>query len=72
MDRVVIEKQAMLLEPTERALLAVHLLQSLEDSAVLENWIEESEQRSEAYKAGVIEGEDSDEVFADIRATIRG
>lgn len=52
MDRVEIEKQAMLLEPTERALLADHLLQSLEDSAVLENWIEESEQRSEAYKAG--------------------
>jgi hypothetical protein len=72
MDRIVLEKQAMLLEPAERALLADHLLQSLEDSTVLETWVEESERRSEAYQKGVIDAEDSDEVLANIRASIKG
>lgn len=68
MDLALIEKQALQLSPTDRALLADHLLQSLEDPSVLQAWAEESADRVAAYDRGEIQARDADEVIAEIRA----
>jgi len=70
MDLAVIEKQALELPPAERALLAEHLLQSLEDPSVLSAWAVESADRLAAYDCGEIEGRDAEEAVADIRASL--
>ena len=70
MDLAVIEKQALALAPSERALLAEHLLQSLEDPSVLPAWVSESADRLAAYDRGEIEARDAEDVVADIRASL--
>ena len=70
MDLAVIEKQALQLSPTDRALLADHLLQSLEDSSVLEAWVSESADRMAAYDRGEIQARDAGDVVSDIRASL--
>lgn len=52
MELAVIKKQALQLCPSDRALLADHLLQSLKDSAVLQSWLSESADRMAAYDRG--------------------
>ena len=61
----------MQLEPAERALLADHLLQSLENTEILEAWVEESERRLKAFENEEIQSHDSDEVLAKLRSKIR-
>ena len=68
MDLAVIEKQAMQLSPTDRALLADHLLRSLEDPSVLEAWVKESVDRMAAYDRGEVGARDAEAVVADVRA----
>ena len=70
MDLAVIEKQALQLSPTDRALLADHLLQSLEGSSVLEAWVSESADRMAAYDRGEIQARDAGDVVSDIRASL--
>jgi len=52
-----IEKEALRLDPRERALLAEHLINSLDegdDPGAERLWIEESERRYKAYKEGSV------------------
>lgn len=62
-----IESQAMHLDPTERALLAEHLIASLDserDENVKKLWAREAEARYEAYKRGEIESVSAEDVMA--------
>jgi len=63
-----IKKQAMKLSPSERALLAQHLIKSLEELDKIENerlWVEEAERRYREYKKGRVSSRSSKEVFRD-------
>ena len=63
-----VKKQAMKLPPSERALLAQHLIKSLEEFDEIENerlWVEEAELRYQEYKKGRIPSRSSKEVFKD-------
>ena len=55
---------------TDRALLADHLLQSLEDSSVLEAWVSESADRMAAFDRGEIQARHAGDVVSDIRASL--
>ena len=69
-----IEKKALELPEKERALLAEHLITSLEktyDPDVESAWVEESERRYQAYKSGSIQGIPAEEVFRKARKTIK-
>ena len=70
MELAVIEKQALQLSPSDRALLADHLLQSLEDPAVLQSWLSESADRMAAYDRGEIEAREASVVVSDIRSSL--
>ena len=74
MDAAVIEKEAMNLPDTERALLADRLLQTLgtEDERRLKRWVDEAESRLEGIRAGRLETDSSDAVLARLRATVSG
>jgi putative addiction module component (TIGR02574 family) len=53
-----IKEEALKLKPVEKAHLAELLLVSLDrpDSEIEQKWVEESEQRYDAYKRGGIQG----------------
>ena len=70
MELAVIEKQALQFSPSDRALLADHLLQSLEDPAVLQAWLTVSADRMAAYDRGDIEAREASDVVSDIRASL--
>lgn len=70
MDLVAIEKQALQLSPADRALLADHLLQSLEDPAILQSWVSESTQRMEAYDQGEIRAREAGDVLSSVRVSL--
>ena len=70
MDLVAIEKQALQLSPTDRALLADHLLQSLEDPAVLQSWVNESADRMAAYNRGEIKAREAGDVLSSIKMSL--
>jgi len=61
-----IERQAMKLDPSERAVLAQHLITSLEGLDELENerlWVEEAERHYQEYKKSRISSRPSKDVF---------
>ncbi|MCL4456546.1 MAG: addiction module protein [Nitrospirae bacterium] len=65
-----IEEEALQLAPSERALLAEHLINSLDDMEDPEAerlWIEEAERRYLAYKEGKIKTKRAELVFQDVR-----
>ncbi|MDA8083770.1 MAG: addiction module protein [Nitrospiraceae bacterium] len=69
-----IEARALLLSPRERAILAEHLIDSLdkeEDSDAEKWWIEEAERRFREYKEGIIETRPADLVFKEARERYR-
>lgn len=69
MDLSVIEKEAMQLPETERAMLADRLLASLDKSPDLRRkWVEEAEERIAAYRRGDIEALDGPQAMASLRA----
>ncbi len=69
MEAVFIEKEALRLTLTERALLADHLLQTLgsEDDAVMKAWSEEAERRRGLFINGEIEAFDGKSVVDALR-----
>ncbi|MBG7608171.1 MAG: addiction module protein [Verrucomicrobia bacterium] len=73
MEAILIEKEAMVLPEAERAVLAERLLASLESKKIAydEEWLEESKERFEAYKAGLIKSMNGEEEVAKIRASLR-
>lgn len=70
MELPAIEKEALLLPDTERALLADRLLASLnvESSDLRQQWITEAESRLEAYQNGGISAVDGPQTMASLRA----
>jgi len=70
MDLAAIERQALQLSPTDRALLVDHLLQSLEDPTVLHAWADESADRIAAYDRGEIEARDARDVISAVRSNL--
>jgi hypothetical protein len=68
------ETAAMRLPVADRAALAGHLLESLDLLDDVENerlWIEESERRYQAYKAGLISARSVTDAIQDARVHIR-
>jgi len=69
-----IESLAMHLEPTDRALLAEHLIASLDiekDENVDELWAREAEARYEAYKRGETESVSAEVALAKAREKLK-
>jgi putative addiction module component (TIGR02574 family) len=69
-----IEKEALLLSSHERALLAEHLIGSLEPDEDLDAeraWIEEAERRYQDYKAGKVKTIPSEQVFKNARMKLK-
>lgn len=61
-----IEEKALKLSSPERALLAEHLINSLEgreDAEAERLWIEEAERRYREYKEGKVKAKPADQVF---------
>ncbi|HRQ87645.1 MAG TPA: addiction module protein [Bacteroidia bacterium] len=72
MELSVIEKEALQLPDTERAMLADSLLASLDKSPDLRRkWSEEVEDRVAAYRRGDIEAVDGPQAMASLRARFR-
>jgi putative addiction module component (TIGR02574 family) len=68
------EELAFQLPVNERAILAEHLIKSLDDidDEELERvWLEEADRRYQAYKSGAISSKSSEEVFREARLRIR-
>lgn len=73
MDLKTFEAEAMTLPVAQRALLAQHLLESLDDVGEQENetlWLEEAGRRYEAYMAGAMPARDAFEAIAEMRARL--
>lgn len=72
MDAAVIESEALKLPEIERAILVDHLQASLSVSRVthLEDHLEESRSRFEAYKRGEIESVDGSEFVSGLRSRL--
>lgn len=69
-----IEKQAMHLEQSDRALLVDHLIASLdagEDLDAEELWIKEAESRYAAYQQGEISSNPADKVLERVRKSLK-
>ena len=69
-----VEVEALKLEPSARARLATRLLASLDalsDEENLRLWVEEAERRGEAWEAGADAGHPADEVFREVRASLK-
>ncbi len=69
-----IESQAMHLDQSERALLAEHLIASLdagEDTDAKKLWIKEAETRYAAYERGEISSSPADEVLERARSSLK-
>ncbi|NOT82561.1 MAG: addiction module protein [Gallionella sp.] len=61
-----LDKETMVLDIEDRAMLAGKLLLSLDESSTSELeclWLDEAERRFEAYRAGRVQGIPADEVF---------
>ncbi len=68
------EAKALKLPLTDRALLAEHLIESLDTVDDVENerlWVKEAEHRYQEYKKGNISARPADEVLQDARLKIR-
>lgn len=73
-----IEKQALNLPRGERAQIALHLLDSLEQGepsvsrdAIERAWVEESVRRLEAYRRGEMEAYSAEEVIAELEKSAK-
>ena len=69
-----LEARALRLSTRERALLAKHLLASLEESVdpdAEKLWAREAEKRYREYKTGKVRGIPADEVFRKLRERLR-
>jgi len=67
------EKRALQLSLRERALLAEHLIASLDktdDAETEQLWIEEAERRYREYKAGRISARPAEDALRDARASL--
>ena len=69
MDSAIIQKEALLLPDTERAILADRLLNSLETTSdeVKDSWIQEAEDRMTAYRKGEVEAVDGAEAISNLK-----
>ncbi len=68
------ESQALKLPIRDRALLAEHLIASLDAIDVVENerlWVEEAERRYQQYKSGKLSSRPAADVLSDARSKIR-
>ncbi len=68
------EAQALSLPPEERAVLAEHLIASLDTLSDAENerlWLEEADKRYHAYKEGTIPARPAEDALRDARSAIR-
>ncbi len=68
------EAQALKLPPTDRAMLAEHLIASLDDLDDQQNeqlWIDEAERRYREYKSGNITARMAERVLSDARDAIK-
>jgi hypothetical protein len=72
-DLKLFEAEALTLPVSDRALLAQHLLASLDDVDEQENellWLKEAQRRYKAYKNGTISSRDAFEAIADMRGQL--
>lgn len=66
-----IESQALRLPPSQRALLAQHLIASLDEADEVERaWGDEAARRSDALDSGVVKAVAASDVFADARRVV--
>ncbi len=68
-----IENEALLLPPQERAILAEHIIRSLdgeEDPEVERLWIAEAERRYKEYKEGKVKAKAASLVFKEARSKL--
>tara|TARA_R110002096_G_scaffold371455_7_gene564855 strand:- start:5340 stop:5564 length:225 start_codon:yes stop_codon:yes gene_type:complete len=70
MDHAIIEKEALQLSDTERAVLADRLLESLSmtPSEITEAWIQEADDRMKAFRDGEIAAIDGTRAMAELRS----
>lgn len=70
MDSAIIEKEALLLPDSQRALLADRLLESISVVPIelKEEWIRELDSRMDAYQRGEIEAVDGPAAMAELRS----
>ena len=70
MDTAIIEKQALQLTDSERALLADRLLSSLSQTSdeLKEAWIREADERMKAFREGKIAAVDGPDAIKDLKA----
>ena len=66
-----IESQALRLPPDQRALLAQHLIASLdEDDETAKAWADEAARRSDAIRSGAVEPVAAADVYAEARRSV--
>ena len=68
------ESQALKLSPKERAVLAEHLIASLDSLDDAENerlWLEQADQRYQEYKKGNISARPAEDVIRDARSAVK-
>ncbi len=72
MDAITIESEALKLPEAQRAILVDHLQESLSNKRVtyLDEHLEESKSRFEAYRRGEILAVDGQELIADLRTKL--
>jgi len=70
MDAAILEKEALLLPDTERALLVERLMESISPSpsALREAWVREADERMRAFRAGEISAVDGPQAMAELRS----
>ena len=69
----ILEDEALALPVSQRAVLAQHLLASLDDIDEQENerlWLDETQRRDEAYKSGSLSSRDAFAAIAEMRGKI--
>ncbi len=73
MDAVIIEKEAMQLPESERAVLADRLLESISptSSELRGKWVQEADERMRAYRDGEIEAIDGPSAMAELRSQFK-
>ncbi|TSA31333.1 MAG: addiction module protein [Verrucomicrobiaceae bacterium] len=70
MDAAILEKEALLLPDTERALLVERLMESISPypSALREAWVREADERMRAFRDGEISAVDGPQAMAELRS----
>ena len=70
MDAAILEKEALLLPDTERALLVERLMESISPSpsALRGAWVREADERMRAFRDGEISAVDGPQAMAELRS----